>query len=281
MLMSAAIHLSVALVTRNRPESLRRCLASLRAQSLQPFEVIVSDDSEDSSAAARIAQEFAARHIVGPRRGLYANRNAAALACRGTHIRTMDDDHTFPAGHFARCLEAIARDPKAIWTTGEICLLDGHQHGIAHTANQLHPSGLGTPVANPDDNWSIADGSTIYPAEIFAGGARMVEDFSYGPSYLEFGAWLYHRGFRSRCVEGALVEHHASRETLERDAYDFAAEAGWLFSALCYNLYFRPNLARAAKYTAAVLRRSKARLRLLRELPTLTSRARERWQPRK
>ena len=53
--MSAAIRLSVALLTRNRPESLRRCLASLRAQDCQPSEIIVSDDSDDPSAAAAIA----------------------------------------------------------------------------------------------------------------------------------------------------------------------------------------------------------------------------------
>jgi hypothetical protein len=211
---------------------------------------------------------------------LYANRNAAALACHGTHIRTMDDDHTFPSGHFASCLDAIARDRQAIWTTGEICLIDGHQHGIAPTANQLHPSGLGGPVADLDDNWSIADGSTIFPAEVFASGARMFEDFSFGPSYLEFGALLYQRGFRSRCLEGALVEHHASRETLERTAHDFAAGASWLFSVLCYNLYFRSSLPRAVKYTTAVFRENEARLRLLRELPRLVSRARERWKSR-
>jgi hypothetical protein len=209
---------------------------------------------------------------------LYANRNVAALTCRGTHIRTMDDDHTLPAGHFASCLEAIARDPRAIWTTGEICLIDGRQHGIAPTANQLHPSGLGGPVMDLDDNWSIADGSTIYPAEVFARGARMIEDYSFGPSYLEFGAWLYQRGFRSRCLEGVLVEHHASRETLERVARDFASGASWLLSVLCYNLHFRPNPVRAVKYGAVVFCESRERLRLLRELPRLVARARERWQ---
>ena len=275
--MSAPVKLSIALVTRNRPESLRRCLDSLRAQDVQPFEIVVSDDSDDPSSVAVIAQEFGARHVVGPRRGLYANRNAAALACGGTHIRTMDDDHTFPPGHLASCRDAIARDVRAIWTTGEICLIDGRQHGVALTANQLHPSGLGGPVADLNDNWSIADGSTIYPAEVFASGARMVEDYSFGPSYLEFGAWLYRRGFRSRCLEGVFVEHHATRETLERAARDFASGASWLFSVLCYNLHFRPNLARAAKYTAAVLRESPSRLQLLRELPRLAALARDRW----
>jgi len=276
--MKPPIRLSVALVTRNRPENLRRCLASVRAQDVQPYEIVVSDDGDVPSVAADIAREYGARHIIGPRRGLYANRNSAAVACGGTHIRTMDDDHTFPAQHFASCLEGVTRDPRAIWTTGEIFLIDGRQHSVALTANQWHPSGLGGPVSDLDDNWSIADGSTIYPAEIFASGARMIEDYSFGPSYLEFGAWLYQRGFRSRCLEGVLVEHHASLETLERTARDYASGASWLLSVLCYNLHFRRNVGRAAKYTAAVLRDCPARLQLLRDLPRLTACARKRWE---
>src|SRR5271154_1682031 len=110
--------ISIALLTRNRPESLRRCLASVRSQDAQPFEIVISDDSDDPSAAEAIAKEFEASHVAGPHRGLYANRNAAAAACRGTHIRTMDDDHTLPPGHLRICLEAVTRDPQALWTCG-------------------------------------------------------------------------------------------------------------------------------------------------------------------
>ena len=99
------LSLSVALVTRNRPDSLQRTLRSLRAQDLQPFEVVVSDDSEPALAGATrdVALEHGCRYLTGPQRGLYANRNAAALACQGTHVRTMDDDHEFPGGHAAAC----------------------------------------------------------------------------------------------------------------------------------------------------------------------------------
>lgn len=96
--MTQDIRISVALVTRNRPESLRRCLTSLRAQDVQPWEVVISDDSDDHESALALAKEFGVRHVLGPKRGLYGNRNSSALACEGTHIRTMDDDHTFPPG---------------------------------------------------------------------------------------------------------------------------------------------------------------------------------------
>src|SRR4051794_2314477 len=94
--------ISVALVTRNRPAGLKRVLSSLRSQEPQPFEVVVSDDSTEEewrTANQGIASQFGCRYQAGPCRGLYANRNLAARACRGTHIRSMDDDQEFPPHH--------------------------------------------------------------------------------------------------------------------------------------------------------------------------------------
>ena len=241
-------------------------------QSAQPREIIVSDDSSAAALCATtraVAEEFGAHYQVGPRRGLYANRNAAALACSGTHIRTMDDDHTLPAEHLALCLEAVACDPKAIWTTGETGYIDGELFDRASTASQLHPAGVGCAISDPDDNWAIADGSTIYPREIFDRGFRMVEEFPYGMSYLEFGALLYRYGIRSRCVRGAYVEHHAEMETVLRDEPESR-----LFASLCYNLYFRPSRLRALRYLLPTLARQPS---LVRSLGKLRRMAEERW----
>jgi glycosyltransferase involved in cell wall biosynthesis len=270
---SDELRLSVALVTRNRPDALRRCLESLRAQSMQPFEIVVSDDSDAGflPQTQEVARQFGCRWIAGPQRGLYANRNAAALACAGTHIRTMDDDHTFPPGHFSRCAEAVRNDPRAIWTTGEAGFVDGKSCTQTNAALQLHPSGVGIPPTDPDDNWAIADGSTIYPRAIFDSGLRMVEFFSYGSSYLEFGAFLYSRGFRSRCVSGAMVEHLV-------DSTEVPRLTDWksiLFASICYNLHFRPNARRAVTHIAACLFHSPS---VVLVLPSLLREASQRWR---
>ncbi len=271
--MSTSIRLSIALLTRNRPETLRRCLASLRAQDVTPLEVFVSDDSDDPTVAAAIAAEFSARHGRGPRRGLYANRNAAALACAGTHIRTMDDDHTFPPGHLGCCLAAIERDPQAIWACDESGYHDGHLHSERHPAAQLHPAGVGGPVDDPDNCWAIADGATIYPRAVFLDGHRMVEDFGYGSSYLEFGAYLYRHGWRSRLLRSTWIEHRAEVATLA-----CGEPRSQLFASLCFNLHFRPDRFLAARHviSQAVIRHPALCL----ELPALLRRARERWQIR-
>jgi glycosyltransferase involved in cell wall biosynthesis len=240
---SGSISLSVALVTRNRPGSLERALASLRGQNEQPYEIVVSDDSDEQFVAEvrTIAQKFGCRYIRGPGRGLYANRNFAAKQCRGSHIRTMDDDHVLPRNHLAECLAAVHQEPGAIWTTGEKGFLNGKSVGIAETAAQLGPAGVGEAIVCPDDNWGIADGSTIYPREVYDRGFRMIEDFGFGSSYLEFGAFLYSRGWKCRCVTGAFVEHHAT-------SLNQPDPQSLRFASICFNRYFRPSTFRLVRH---------------------------------
>ncbi|MCL1470613.1 glycosyltransferase family 2 protein [Argonema antarcticum] len=272
------ISLSIALVTRNRPESLERCLKSLRSQSIQPFEVVVSDDSDPELApkTEALAKYWDCRYIKGPQRGLYANRNYTALACKGTHIRTMDDDHLLPEGHMEQCMEAVWFDPKSIWTTGEMGFINGEYCGTSQTATQLYPSGVAGSVTDVDDNWAIADGATIYPKEVFDRGHRMVEWFPFGSSYLEFGAYLYYHGFRSRCIPGALIKHYADQTILTR-RNNISVIESQLYASLCFNFFFKPNPGLAAKYILSCIRYSNFNQNLVWNLPKLITQAKRRW----
>jgi glycosyltransferase involved in cell wall biosynthesis len=262
---SLRVKLSIALVACDRPESLERGLASLRKQSAQPFELIVSDDSgsEHSERVRKLTSEYGGKYCAGPRRGLYANRNFAAEQCQGSHIRTMDDDHTLPPDHLARCLDAVTIDPAAIWTTGEIAYLHGKRVHAAGNANQLGPSGVGERIRDTDDNWGVADGSTTYPRAVYDRGFRIVEDFRFGSSYLEFGAYLYRNGWKCRCVPGALVEHHAA--VLRQPE-----PASIIFASVCFNVYFRPNFIQFARHLVPHWRQ-------LPTLPHIFEKAKRRW----
>lgn len=273
------VNISVALVTRNRPESLNRCLESLRAQDTQPYEVIVSDDSDLDRAheTEAVAQKWNCEYISGPRRGLYANRNHAALACKGTHVRTMDDDHILPPGHIELCLRAVESAPNFVWTTGETVFFDGKKVSDYAYAGQLSPDGWACPVKDPKDNWGISDGSTIYPKEIFDSGILMVEEFGYGPSYLEFGAFLYRRGYKSRCIEGALVEHYPIDSALFSRGRSAKGLESVLFSSICYNLYFEPSLPLLLRYALPKFVRAGLSRDLILKTPYIFDLAKLRW----
>ncbi len=272
--------ISVGLVTRNRADSLVSTLESLRRQSAQPFEVIVSDDSDENKAAETeaVAGRFGCRYARGPRRGLYANRNSIARLCQGTHLRTMDDDHMFPEGHFELCEQAVASDPESFWSTGETGFIDGKFYAAVDRALELQPSGVGALAHSYDDNWAVADGSTVFPVEVFRRGCYMVEEFGFGSNYLEFGVYLYRVGFKGRSVRGAAVEHYAGFETLGRLDTPTGAESRF-FASLCYNLYFKWNPWLAMKYTASHILRSRRPIRMVARFPAILAMARKRWGP--
>jgi glycosyltransferase involved in cell wall biosynthesis len=235
--------LSVALVTRNRPWSLARTLVSLRKQSTQPWEVIISDDSDASQATEvqQIAAAYQCHYINGPRRGLYANRNHVAIACQGSHIRSMDDDHEFPEGHIAECLAAITRDADAVWIIGEFLPDRISEPAVPECPGQLHPRGFSVGPPNPDRSWALADGATIYPRNIFDRGLRFAETFQFGAPYLEFGSRLHFLGYRIRLLRSTYVVHHyeASKRSLADPEVELASE---FFAMLCHSFIYQPSL---------------------------------------
>jgi glycosyltransferase involved in cell wall biosynthesis len=254
------IRLSVALVTRNRPESLAGTLRSLRAQDVQPFEVVVSDDSdpEHLDASRAVALEHGARHTLGPRRGLYANRNAVAALCTGTHVRTMDDDHEFPLGHLAACMRAVARRPDTIWIIGEC--LPGEEASAKPWVcpGQLHPRGHAVTPPPGTSIWAIADGASIYPRGVFERGLRFSESFPFGAAYLEWGSRLHWLGYDIRHLDETFVIHHLDLNA--RSFQNVRCNAGSrLFAGLCHSFIYQPSLRNRAltlmEFGATVRRR--------------------------
>lgn len=231
------ISLSAALVTRNRPEQLARCLRSLRAAAESPDEVVVSDDSDKGIAplTREVAERFSCRYIRGPRRGLYANRNFSASQCRGTHVRTVDDDHEFPKNHWRRVREAVATDPEAVWVIGEFYDWAKVREPFP-AVPEIQPRGFSFPPKNPDASMAISDGATVYPRRVFAEN-RMLERFLFGSVYLEFGARLKARGYRIRQLSTTYIIHHFVEGARSYDLPLVQVQTAFLAAALAYGVY--------------------------------------------
>jgi glycosyltransferase involved in cell wall biosynthesis len=206
--MAPPITISIALVTRNRPRSLERCLESWRQQTVSPDEIVVSDDSDDDTAAAteQIARRYGCQYRCGPRRGLYANRNRASLACRGTHIVSADDDHTHPTDYVAVIKDLVASHPDRVWIFSERWPGDANSPLICPP--ELHRSGFGSPPADPSRCAAIADGASVYPREIFESGLRYDETYPFGGLWYLWGKLLADRGWRITFSDRTFVWHH-------------------------------------------------------------------------
>jgi len=188
----------------------------------------------------RVVEAHGARYVRGPRRGLYANRNAVALACRGTHVRTMDDDHEFPPGHLVACDAALAEDPASVWILGEQYPGDIDPARIPDCPGQLTAAGYSATPPDPQDCWAISDGAAIYPRRLFQEGVRYAEAFPFGAAYLELGSRLHWRGQRIRFLDTTYVVHHydpAARSVMD-PAVDLASRT---FAALCHAFVYQPS----------------------------------------
>jgi GT2 family glycosyltransferase len=86
---------SVVVTTRNRVNSLIRCLTSIYSNDYQPIEVIVVDDNSSVDVAGEVATRFPEAKIIvnSSRRLLAASRNLGARASFGKYIFFVDDDN--------------------------------------------------------------------------------------------------------------------------------------------------------------------------------------------
>jgi glycosyltransferase involved in cell wall biosynthesis len=228
------VRLSIALVTRNRPESLERCLKSWQSQTIFPFELVVSDDSDQAYAqqVKELANKYNCVYTKGPQRGLYANRNHASLTCQGTHILSADDDHTHPVDYVEKIFEQIFIDPERVWIFSERSPENPETPLVCPA--ELSSETIRGPIQQPKDPSNcaaIADGSSVYPKKIFDQGLRYDETYYFGNMWYLWGRLLEKNGYRISFSDSTFIFHHP--EYGEKRATD----SQWLKRQIECNIY--------------------------------------------
>ncbi len=198
--------------TRDRPESLTRCLAALAAQTWPRdcFEVVVVDDGSRIPPAGIVAAwkpRLDARLVPGPGRGPGAARNAGARVARGTLLALTDDDCTPVPAWIERLVARWVPDP----TTG----VGGRTpNGLADSlyaeASQLLQDYVYSYYnRNPDDARFFATNNLLLPADPFRRIGGFDESFGRTPSEDRdlCDRWLA-AGHRLRYAPDAVVVHN-------------------------------------------------------------------------
>ncbi len=112
--MDAPPSVAVVVPTRDRPDSLARCLAALAQQTVAAEIVVVDDASTDGAAVARVVETCSGSRLVrGEGRGPAAARNLGARAARGDVIAFTDDD-CVPAPDWLERLVARHRGAEVV-----------------------------------------------------------------------------------------------------------------------------------------------------------------------
>jgi glycosyltransferase involved in cell wall biosynthesis len=158
--------LTAAVCTRNRPELLARCLASLQALARTPaamhvrLEILVVDNApSDDRSREVVARSHHARYVRTPVPGLDFARNCALREACGDFVAFFDDDVTVDAGWIDGFVAALSANPDAGAVTGPVLPWElttraqilfeeyggfGHRftptrHDAAHTDDPLFP----------------------------------------------------------------------------------------------------------------------------------------------
>ena len=122
---SAALSVSIVVPSCDRPDDLRRCLESLRAQrSVRPIEIVVVDNRPSRGVARQVAGGFPNVVVVDePRPGLSYARNAGFARARGEILVATDDDVVAPPDWIERLIAPFAR-PEVTVVTGHVLPLE-------------------------------------------------------------------------------------------------------------------------------------------------------------
>ena len=129
--MTAGPLVSVVMPTYRRADHVRSTLASLSAQSLDDFELLVRDDGDGSDGtepAVRAAAAGDARiayHRNAVRLGMPENLNAGIRAARGRFIAVCHDHDLYHPEFLATMVAMLERHPSALFVHCAIDMVDG------------------------------------------------------------------------------------------------------------------------------------------------------------
>jgi glycosyltransferase involved in cell wall biosynthesis len=108
---------SVVICTRDRPNALRQCLASLPQQTRAPDQVVVVDNASVDGRTREVARAAGVTYVREDRPGLDIARNTGALAASGEIVAYTDDDVRLHHRWLERLVAAFER-PDIMAVTG-------------------------------------------------------------------------------------------------------------------------------------------------------------------
>jgi glycosyltransferase involved in cell wall biosynthesis len=219
---------SVVICTRDRPDELARCLASLAEQTRVPDQIVVVDNASDDNGRTReVALAAGVNYVREDRPGLDIARNCGVHAASGDIVAYTDDDVRLHP-HWLERLVAAFDDATVMSVTGLVL------PGELTTAAQRHFErfwGFGrgfVPILFDDSffgvdrkqgcpAWEIGAGASMaFRREIFDRAGMFDERLDVGAAGCSGDSEYWHRilshGFQCRYEPSAVAFHFHRRD---------------------------------------------------------------------
>ncbi|MDD1507788.1 glycosyltransferase [Pseudomonas sp. CNPSo 3701] len=128
---------SIIMTTYNRRELLRFALDSVKAQTLQDFEVILVNDHGEGVESLLESYPYCITYLrQGRNAGPAAARNAAHRLARGQYLVYLDDDDVFLPAHLQVLADALQKHPGEVVYSDALFIAERVENGVRHVINQ-------------------------------------------------------------------------------------------------------------------------------------------------
>lgn len=208
--MKKNISLTIGIITKDRPDFLKKSLENKYKQSFKDFYILVSDDSTLKSNINKnklLCKRYNAKYLIGPRKGLYANRNNIMDNIQSSHLLTCDDDHLYPNNFVKIIMEEINLHSNEILVIGEVknkSCLDIRNY----MPRYINEMGRISENQNPESMKGISCGSTIYPIEFLVMNIRCDETYLFGRMWYLFALQILKKTkFNIRFITNTSIDH--------------------------------------------------------------------------
>ncbi|MFL6601486.1 MAG: glycosyltransferase family 2 protein [Steroidobacteraceae bacterium] len=112
---------SIIMPAYNRADTIRRAIASVQAQALQDWQLIVVDDGSTDNTAALIPQDEPRIVVIRQEnRGFVEARNAGLRAAGGEYIAFLDSDDQWEPHHLQLCIGFLEAFPVEWFVATEL-----------------------------------------------------------------------------------------------------------------------------------------------------------------
>jgi glycosyltransferase involved in cell wall biosynthesis len=241
--MHAPFSLALCICTMDRPEVLRRCLASIVGGESLPDEIIVSDDSPNGEASKAVCETFVAvRYMRGPQTGLCANRNVVIRAATTDYVALLDDDALVSETFVVRAREAMSDLAENAILTGSV-LERGKRIVAGDTSFWGHfTDACAGQVTNVNLNCNV------FPRHAFR-DVSFDEHIGYGYEDMDLCSHLMSLGFSIK-YDALLMNLHMpppQSKRVQRERLKLADRARFYTSVKRY-LLWEKNIAKCAAY---------------------------------
>lgn len=256
-------HITLAILTRNRPNDLQRALAAAYGGDEVPSDVLVSDDSSDEMrpmVRCLVERYPGARYTAGPRTGLGANENhvVSALLPDAEWVAFIGDDARLSTTYLGEMRRLLAmRHYHTIPSGIEI------RNGVRVEPNRLSFLGFQSrrypsyEVGRPLE--TVVVQATAWPVALLR-EVRWLEVSSYGYDEVDMAAKARRAGWQIRFEPSVWLYHDQS--PVGRDEYPAAVEIARLYVRLrMFSVYARRPLHLVAFAVVAPVHLLLSRLR--------------------